>query len=358
MRIGILTHPLTFNYGGILQCYALSKYLEKCGHTTIIIRREQNTSILKRLVRSTLKALHIKPYFNDWDNLRIRNISSFIRNNFNRTNAIYSDKNAKKICYKYDLGAVIVGSDQVWRRDFAMHYGYNYFLDFVPNNVVKLSYAASFGLSDWQYNSIQTDILKNLLSSFSGVSVREMEAVKLCEDYLGIDAGLKMDPTLLLTSSDYDKVASFKCAKEPYVFFYWLGDINLIKEDVSNYQCQGYSTVIISLRETAPLPKVEDWLSYIKYADRIVTDSFHGCVFSIIYHKSVDIRYHKSYGRIRSLLDLLKVDENRMNNMDEQRYKSVDDIIRVCQQDSATFLDEALQCHENILCGDKSTNKC
>ena len=335
MRIGILTHPQRANYGGILQCYALLTYLQKLGHTPIVIRREADKDFfLWRVMRNILKDLHFPRYYHPNACDRTRNIRPFIEKYLNRTKPICSSQKMKQVCREYNLDAVIVGSDQVWRSDFAMNYGYNYFLDFVPDNVIKLSYAASFGLNDWTYNPSQTQRIRKLLSRFRGVSVRDEEAVSLCKDNLNIIPQWLLDPTMLLTIEEYDAIISPRKIKGKYIFVYWLGDRSLVEKDMEDYRQKGYKIFDINLRDERELDSVEDWLSYIKYADCIITDSFHGCVFSILFEKHFVVRMNQSGGtsRLKSLFKMLDInlpetgvvnpDYDNMN-LDELRNKSL-----------------------------------
>ena len=308
MRVGILTHPQGANYGGILQCYALSTYLKILGHTPIVIRRENDKDFfIWTAIRAILKTLHFPRYYNPNSCDKTCLIRPFVEKYLTRTQPIRSQKQMKKVCSEFNLDAVIVGSDQVWRADYAMNFGYNYFLDFVPSKVKKLSYAASFGLSDWQYNTEQTNRIKQLLSTFSGISVREENAVRLCEDNLGITPKWLLDPTMLLKAKDYEQITSSRIIKDKYVFVYWLGDKSLVANDIDNYKKQGYRIVDINLRDECEQKSVEDWLSYIKYADCIITDSFHGCVFSILFKKRFVVRMNRSGGtsRLQSLFKIM-----------------------------------------------------
>ncbi len=317
MKIGILTHPQGTNYGGILQCYALCTYLHKMGHEPIVIRRTPNQQFfLFRWARAILKALHYPRYYKPYEVDTSVNIRPFVDKYIPRTEPLKSGRSMNRICKKYRFGAVIVGSDQVWRQDFSVNYGYNYFLDFVPNSVIKASYAASFGLNEWRYTEQQTEIIKKCLSTFKGISVREEEAVGLIKENLGIDAIQHVDPTLLLTSEDYDKIASPRLVSGKYVFVYWLGDKSIIEKEIIQYQRDGYDVVEINLRDNIELPSVGDWLSYIKYANCMITDSFHGCVFSIIYGTSLLVRFNKSggIGRISSLFNMLGMSPKSCNN--------------------------------------------
>lgn len=316
MKVGILTHPLHFNYGGVLQCFALYTYLKQSGYTPIIINRKFNESFFFKIwIKRVLTALHLPRYYNDVK--KSSRIQPFIQRYLIRTAPIYSNSKMMRLCKEYHFDAVVVGSDQVWRFDFASNYGYNYFLDFVPSNVIKFSYAASFGINQWGYSGKQTLTIKQLLKSFRGISVREEEGARLCEENLGITPEVLIDPTLLLSTNDYNLLASERLVNGKYVFVYWLGDKSLVKDDIKDWITRGYKVIDINLRDSIILPSIEDWLSYIKYADVVLTDSFHGCVFTLIFGRPLVVKKNLSggLGRIRTLFNLFNIDEGKMNQI-------------------------------------------
>lgn len=344
MKIGILTHPLHSNYGGILQCYALNTYLRKLGHDTVVIRRVHNKQFfLKRLLKYILRIIGVSQFLHKQSDNKSINLSKFINSYIDYTTSVDSVHKMKCICRQYSLDAVIVGSDQVWREDFAMNYGYNYFLDFVPKNVIKLSYAASFGLSEWHYNSSQTANIKKLLSEFRGVSVRELDGVTLCKDYLKLTPSLLIDPTLLLDKVDYEKISSNRLVEEKYVFVYWLGDKSRIADTILKYQEDGYNIVEIQLRSNSILPSIGDWLSYIQFADFVITDSFHGCVFSLIFNKNFCIHSNDSggNGRLTTLLTILNISDR--DALIQPDYSKVNIILHDLRSQSYQFLNSTLK---------------
>lgn len=344
MKIGILTHPLHSNYGGILQCYALNTYLRKLGHDTVVIRRVHNKQFfLKRLLKYILRIIGVSQFLHKQSDNKSINLSKFINSYIDYTTSVDSVHKMKCICRQYSLDAVIVGSDQVWREDFAMNYGYNYFLDFVPKNVIKLSYAASFGLSEWHYNSSQTANIKKLLSEFRGVSVRELDGVTLCKDYLKLTPSLLIDPTLLLDKVDYEKISSNRLVEEKYVFVYWLGDKSRIADTILKYQEDGYNIVEIQLRSNSILPSIGDWLSYIQFADFVITDSFHGCVFSLIFNKNFCIHSNDSggNGRLTTLLTILNISDR--DALIQPDYSMVNIILHDLRSQSYQFLNSTLK---------------
>ena len=340
MKIGILTHPQGSNYGGILQCYALCTYLKKLGHEPIVIQRVADKSFfLWSIVRNILKTLHFPRYYHPDEIDRMANIRPFIQKHLARTEPVNSQNKMKKVCKKYGLDAVIVGSDQVWRHDYAMKYGFNYFLDFVPDDVVKASYAASFGLSDWQYTHRETEIIKQLLDRFKGISVREEDAVSLIKDNTGKNALQLIDPTMLLKQEDYDNITNHRLVKEKYVFVYWLGDKNLIASAIERYKTEGYTIVNINLRDICEQISVEDWLSYIKYADYVITDSFHGCVFSIIFERQFIAFGNKSGGnsRIKSLCKMFGFESETF-----KQYLNVNSKLEILRQNANNYINNTL----------------
>ena len=341
MKIGILTHPQGGNYGGLLQCYALSMVLKQMGHHPIVIRREGNKSFfLWRFVRSILCFLHIPRYYRPNKIDKTKNIRPFVEKHLSRTKPLHTLNQMKQVCKEHSLGAVVVGSDQVWRHDYALNFGYNYFLDFVPDGVTKFSYAASFGLSGWHYAHSETEKIKHLLTSFKGISVREDEGVTLLRDFIGAESVHVLDPTLLLSSKDYDIITDKRLIQDKYIFVYWLGNQDLIKEEIIKYESEGYYIVNINLRDNIELVPVETWLSYIKYADFVITDSFHGVVFSIIFEKKFKILFNTSGGtsRITSLCNLLKI-----NPSEEVDYTQVNNSIKNLKKISLDFIKKMLE---------------
>ena len=340
MKIGILTHPQHSNYGGILQCYALSEYLKNLGHEPIVIRREANRPIfLKRWMLTLLRWCRIPRYYRPNRIDRTVNIRPFVGKYINRTRPIFSDKQMSRVCEEYNLDAVVVGSDQVWRRSFAKNYGYNYFLDFVPENVVKISYAASFGISDWEYSPEESQEICALIRRFASVSVREEDAVSLCKTNMSVDAEWVIDPTLLLTYQDYSLITSNRKINEKYVFVYWLGDKSLIKDEVEKCSFRGYKIVELNLRDECEQVSVQDWLSYIRFADKIITDSFHGVVFSILFEKSFSIYKNESggIGRLSSLMKLLGLSEIAGVDM-EPDYRVISELLGNLREKSKKYL--------------------
>ncbi len=341
MKIGILTHPQTVNYGGILQCYALCTILRKMGHEPIVIRREADRAFfLWEWTRSLLKYLHFPRYYSPNKVDRELNIRPFVQKYIKRTLPVRSQSQMFNVCHKYNLEAVIVGSDQVWRKDYALKFGYNYFLDFVPDNILKMSYAASLGLSKWLYNKNETIAIKKLLSKYSGISVRESEAIDLLMKNVGLTAYQHVDPTLLLTAEEYASIMSKRLVEEDYIFVYWLGNKEAVMNRIEELEKKGKKVVSIFLRDNIEHTSIENWLSYIKYADSVITDSFHGSVFSIIFEKQFTVLKNDSggNGRIFSLCEMFGIESDSVKN-----YACIKTKFKKIQDESYVYLQKTLK---------------
>lgn len=344
MKIGILSLYLGRNYGGILQQYALSKHLESLGHQVVILNRQYNGGrFVMRMIRRTLKSLGVKRY-----NQTPRpdyNIQPFIQREFTITSPVSSSKQFARLCKKEGLDALVYGSDQIWRREFELNYGLDYFGVSTPVSVRQIAYAPSFGLDVWEYNSSETARIKESLSRFVALSSREDSGVRLIKENLSLEATLVSDPTMLLTAEQYAQISSKPIQDKPYCFVYWLGDEGSMKKAVGECErIKGLEVVTINLRTTYPLPSIEDWLSYIANAEYVITDSFHGTVFSLLFQKQFYIHCNKSGGfsRLETLLKQVGTESKLTNPTEEVDYSIVNTRINDFGNQSQSFLKHAL----------------
>ena len=335
MKIGIITLPLHNNYGGILQAYALQIVLRRLGHDVVVFDRShiiklsfpyKCLSYFKQLVK---KLLLDKKTIIRWDkkynterNIMRTNTYPFILKRIGRVivNSDYSN-----IVFK-DYDAFVVGSDQVWRpKYFGKDIISNAYLSFAKDwSVKRISYAASFGTEEWEYSEAQTLECKEWIKKFDAVSVRESSAVKLCKEHLNVDALHVLDPTMLLSVTDY--IQLFKEANTPQspgsLMCYVLDETEGKQKVVSNVE-ETLNLTAFSVNSkyevrTAPLeeriqPPVEAWLRGFYDAEFVVTDSFHACVFSILFEKPFIVYGNKDRGmaRFHSLLSIFGL-ENRL----------------------------------------------
>jgi len=230
-----------------------------------------------------------------------------------------------KTAYKwldiYGFDAVVVGSDQVWSKKFGGCW--YFFLNFIESPRIKrIAYAVSFGEQTWKFNRRKTRVLSELCQSFNNISVREYSGVKLCKEYLGVDAVHVLDPTMLLSAVDYSDLYRKEdtLVSEGSLLVYMLDETkSCFAERVA--QTMGLTAFSVRAKTENPQAKLEDriwppvtqWIRGFDEAKYVVTDSFHGCIFSIIFNKPFIVVEHKIAGneRFYSLLHMLGL-ENRM----------------------------------------------
>lgn len=300
-KVNLLTFNSALSYGAVLQTYALMKALEKLNCNVELIDYRAPflppipTGLWSLRTNFNLSRLKKELLFRKF---RVEHLSK-------KTKGLYSDKALRK--YKFDADYFVVGSDQVWNPDITKKYALNYFFDFVKGN--KISYAASFGKEEWNYPVPFTKEIKRLLSDFKSISVRESQAVSLMDENFNIKAEAVIDPTLLHTDfsdilPEFDQkqqIAVFKL-KYDTVFL----ELAFQVQQILKYPAFAIDTEIQYKNITPiPFPSVRDWIKYIAESSFVITDSFHGVAFSIIFKKNfLVVNAHPK--RFIRILDLLK----------------------------------------------------
>lgn len=354
MKIGILTQPLYCNYGGLVQCYALQQTLQRMGHETIVLQREWNRKYTfkgacvyyaKLLVKKLMGRKESWHYYvaQEKRDYIARETNKFTHKYITpRSEHCYTIEQLRHEVERLQLEAIIVGSDQVWRPYYSPCQP-NYFLDFLADEcpIKRISYAASFGSDQWDWSPELTVQCAKLLQKFNAVSVREHSGIGLCKEHFGVDAVQVLDPTMLLDKEDYIRLVP--SPKKRGDLFCYVLDKNQEKQNVIASITQRTS---LNAFENMPLleptiynlygdiekcvaPPVEDWLSAFMEAEMVVTDSFHGCVFSIIFNKPFWVIGNKARGmaRFESLLNLYGLQERLISSSDMDGvdiYKPID----------------------------------
>ena len=330
MKIGILTHfHKSVNYGGVLQAYALCKHLNTYGHsaqqilyTARIKNLDSSSHALKNLFQAVSK--RIKRKLNKEKNIKIKERMETLFKDFREqvphTATEYTKDtiaNANK-----DFDAVLVGSDQVWNPAW---FDSSYMLDFIDKSIPKISYSASMGVSF--LTEEQKAVYKKYLVGFEKISVREQACADVLSDVLEKKISVCVDPTLLLSADQWDEIASERIIKEKYVFLYMLGDDIKARKTAEKFANEkGLQLIFIpdllgeyrvidrkikgaAIEDATP----RDFISLIKYADYIFTDSFHACVFSLLYQKEFFAfdrsGVQKTNSRIHNLLEMFACKE-------------------------------------------------
>ncbi|RWR08145.1 polysaccharide pyruvyl transferase family protein [Paenirhodobacter populi] len=293
-RVGLLTLPLHVNYGGIVQAVALYNFLAGHGKEVTFLSQRPNRKLVQRVV---LWALRTVP-FQNIQGLRGRYLRRQVHKPFldrwmpNRTRELLSFSELSRAVTKRRLEAVIVGSDQVWRRSYVPADEFtNYFLDFVGDDVAKIAYAASFGASEWTESEALTARISALLARFSKVMLREQSGVEICREKLGRpDAELVLDPTLLMPASFYEPMAAPPSARAgrdvmKYVLDH-AGELAGLEARAQEQLGQDSAVHGIHLQQDSGMPAtIPQWLAEFRDAGFVLTDSFHGMAFSIIFRR-------------------------------------------------------------------------
>ena len=354
MRIGIVTFFKP--YGGALQCYALQRVLRSLGHDVKVVNREwgcfkpasQKVGI-KVLKQKINRIITTDPF------------KKFYAKNFNFTFPIRSELDLQHIGTKEYFDVVIVGSDQPWNPQCIKTMGYYFYLDWLAPNVRKYAYAVSYGKDNFPATDSEIGHIRHLLQAYSAISVREKSGIEISMRLFGINTIQCLDPTLLLTKEDYDDIIVDRRTTREYVcefFLDWTPEKHNLVIEISSFE----NLAIID--NNPPMPanwfkrrlfrkrSISEWLRNIRDAKYVITDSFHGTVFSILFHKKFISINNKKRGtaRFESLLSATNlmhhlIDENELDNpftnvilKEEINYNMVDSIINNMRMKSLSFI--------------------
>lgn len=316
MKIGIISHPLGRNYGGILQNYALQLVLRKLGHEVVTCDYDGLTLYerAKLKVKSVVLEINI--------NAKFATLRRFVEKNINCSRKYHTIPRHFPQTEKLD--AIIVGSDQIWRPRYVYNIYHLFLSQFVNQNIRKIAYAASFGTSEWEFTEEQTRKCSYLAKRIPFISVREDSGVDLCRKHLHVDALQVLDPTLLVEKEDYLKVCekTQEAKWQGDVFCYILDEDDTCKEIINEVcKIKNYKQYVIAPKNSSKCETITRWLQAFNSAKFVVCDSFHGVVFSIIFQKHFIAIANKQRGvsRFTSLLNLFHLSNRLVYTVDELR---------------------------------------
>lgn len=329
MKIAIITLPLHTNYGGILQAYALQTVLQRMGHDVQHLQPKVEYLPLhpawqmpfvwvKRLIRKCFLGEWKLPIFEHPHRWMRRYTDVFIHQHIVMRSLLDEEWNAS-LAKNYDV--FIVGSDQVWRPCYALPIA-RYFLSFLDDTCSnpRIAYAASFGTENCEFSANQILDCSKLLQKFSFVSVREQSGVEICKQLFGVRASHLLDPTLLLSKDDYLKLIQNQKPSKGNLMVYVLDetpDIRLFISQIAASEKLVPFNANYSLGNRLGIPQlpIENWLRGFVDAKLIITDSFHACVFAIIFNKPFICLGNDERGmtRFHSLLDLFGLQHCLLN---------------------------------------------
>ena len=374
-RIGILTLPLNNNYGGILQAVALFSFLSLNGIDVIFLNKQGRIGFKERLKRKLVNSIpfwFFRATAGNRIGRRLRDQApdvydmiwhrKFLRKYILRsTEFLYVEQDLRDAVCRYEIDIIVVGSDQIWNYGLFGRDGVDtYFCGFLHNSEVRrVSYAASFGHDHWRFHNFTDRVRANLLK-FSKVSVREASGVRICDEVFGRrDCVHVLDPTLLLPSEFYGSMISETAAgDQPALLEYILdahADKGALTDEALSALGQPHSVRRLSVTGKVNPIDVPNWVAAFKNARFVITDSFHGTVFSIIFRKDfISIVNHKRGNeRFLSLLDQLGLQDRLISRSGIQEvqplvskpidFELVHRKIELLQKTSANFLLSALR---------------
>lgn len=294
MRIGIITFHRVINYGGVLQAYALQKVLQKlCPSAEVEIVDYINIHFKRQYAPISMamfrhpRSLFMKLSLANYKRIRNKKFYEFVGKYMTLGRKGINKDKLKSECKKYDK--LVTGSDQVWNLECTGN-DFTYFLE-IDCSAQKYSYAASFALETLDPSYVAR--IKRCLKNFRNISVREDAGRKIVEDLLGIQVDIMPDPTLLLEVEEW-KLLEKKLdgLPEKYNLIIQMGgDIDRLQGHMKKIS-QNLPVVYINLSQRPVKGMInictaspEEWLYIINHAENIVTNSFHGCVFSILFRK-------------------------------------------------------------------------
>ncbi|WP_338883815.1 polysaccharide pyruvyl transferase family protein [Xenorhabdus sp. TH1] len=348
-KVGVLNFQYSdHNYGAVLQAVALEgilhKVCEDVEHINFIPDAKKNRTFRERII-VTLEFLRLKKILLKILKKKIiikkkvqgsEVFELFREKHLTRSKTYNSIYDLKNVASTYDV--VIVGSDQVWRpRMYSdLSQVQVYFLSFVSEQTKKISYAASFGVDQWEYKKKDnvTHLVYEYLHKFDSVSVREDTGVAICKNLFKVDATHVLDPTLLIGRSFFDNIIGDLQTRDTGLISYYKLDLNETflsgVEHVSQMmKCKPCNIYYKSMSgKNYEYYPVVDWLKKIRDSSLIITDSFHCVCFSILFSKNFYCCLNEERGasRLESLLSDLELKDRLISEEDLGKLKSFEDI--------------------------------
>ena len=362
MKISIITLHAVHNYGSALQAYATERIFRQIGLEAEIVDYRRTAvlpvsafDILKSsdVLKSKIKRLLMKP-----SSIKAQKVfEPFIRKNLSLSPVRYTEDSDFG---NYPLSADVycTGSDQVWNTDWHEEVPKPFFLSFVPDNKKKIAFSASFGkseLEEWEKKTIQ-----ELLSRYSAISVRERSGLDILRN-LGFEKAQQvLDPTQFLTVKDWNKLAcTDRIVSEPYILVYQLCNNRMFEEYAKKLsKKKGIKLIRLCTRydqirkpgHGIVLPPVGDFITLIRDAEYVLTDSFHCTSFSILFHKQfMCFSPNRFSTRLTSILELTGLENRMLHNATDFEtisqmidYSKPDRILDEKRNEGIRFLKDAL----------------
>ena len=360
MRVGTMTFHTALNFGAVLQTYALYKTIKDNGHDVKVIDYRAPFNEKRFAPKPISYFFNIRTIYN----ILFRNgyeiyykdgFQNFLNQYLELTKPVYDKEGLTSLSSSFDI--FITGSDQVW--NLACTEGDEmFYLPFVEEQKKRNSYAASIGYSKLPISEV--DRYRRLMMDFCNISVREQSALDIVKNLTGKNVELVLDPTFLLDKAQWEKIADYTQLPKDcrYLLLYVMAEDNvLIKEAQICAKKNNLKVVYITqrffklggalnLRNVTP----EQWLGLFLKADIVVTNSFHGLVFSINFNRQFITRYIPrsiTNSRIETILSLLnlhfrRIDSESYENVGTMEYSVINKELQKLRNKSLNYLDKIL----------------
>ena len=329
------------NYGSALQSWALHQIINKIGNG-------KWTSVLIDYCPDILSDKDpLNPFKNMWDkdeeSLRMCKLSmpaiqinyekfnAFYQNCFLKTKKKYTSDNFNEVIKDEELDGFVCGSDTIFCIDeFGFDDGYYANYECMKNGYT-ISYAASFG--DSHFDDSKYEILNEKLQNFKALGIRENEMIPYVREHVTVPLQRVIDPTLLLTAQDYDALATKRLVKEKYLLLYARRYDQKMFDYAEKFAAKnGWKVVDISLRATNKdrhimyyTAGVEEFLSLVKNAEYVITNSYHGMIFSVQYGKPFYIFSREQCDtKIKEVLELFGIHDRMRITGEETDAEEID----------------------------------
>lgn len=342
MKIGILTFHRAFNYGAFLQAFSLKNTLTTMGHEVSFVdywphehssfyslfrKTDFNKGVSRAIKSLIIDVLQARRFI-----IRKRKMSQMQKNYLNLdSNPEFVEPRSIDYC-RYDV--VIYGSDQIWWKARLGDYkGYDsvYWGEYAKN-VFNIAYAPSMGVID--INSDDRQIITRWLMNFKSLSVRESSLKEILSSMSNQDISVVLDPVFLTSADTWRSYAKKPKIKKPYVLLFNLMNSpqaseiakSIAKEN--NLQMVEVTSKVLPFKYGINCYQTQDafeFIGWIDNADFVVSSSFHGTAFSVIFNKQfVSLGMKNNSGRVQSLLDMLSISNRLIESKTKEIYKTID----------------------------------
>ena len=338
--IGIVTIHYGFNFGSVLQCYALSRFLSNIDNrikVEVINYIPSRYSIKRRyftfnkkfgLLKNLIYLSATMPYKMVYQRI----FNTFLNRYIPLTKKVCNTNDLNRISSKYNI--LIAGSDQIWNSDYNEGIDPVYYLNFGKEEIIRVAYAASCGKES--YNLEEWKRINKYLRRFDNISIREIQSLEMLKQHGYKDFVLALDPIFLIKKSEWLVITTSVQVKS-YVLVYCLdSDIESLLTIANRFaKKKGLKTVLVNychywnkynVDYTFRYQSPTQFLSLINNAEYIITNSFHGIAFSINFQKQFFAYKRKKYNnRIDSLLEILNLKKRYITeNSCLEEYKTID----------------------------------